>query len=46
MIHEARLDETEYGLRPSSEGWHVVNAGAAAWRRTAAVPGRWRRGAE
>ncbi len=33
MVPEARLDETEFGLRPVGEGWCVVNATAAAWRK-------------
>lgn len=33
MVRKARLDETEVGLRPEGEGWYVLNAGAAAWKR-------------
>ena len=31
MIEEARLEETEYGLAPATEGWFVVNVRDAAW---------------
>jgi uncharacterized cupin superfamily protein len=31
MVEEARLDETETGLKPTTEGWFVVNVGDAAW---------------
>jgi uncharacterized cupin superfamily protein len=28
---EARLEQTESGLKPASEGWFVVNVGETAW---------------
>ena len=31
MVPEARLEETEAGLVPASEGWFVVNARDARW---------------
>ena len=31
MIDEARLEQTEYGLAPASEGWFTVNVREAAW---------------
>jgi uncharacterized cupin superfamily protein len=30
-VPEARLDDSGSGLAPTSEGWFVVNVGAAAW---------------
>ncbi|MGH3134756.1 MAG: cupin domain-containing protein [Gaiellaceae bacterium] len=33
MITEARLEATEHGLVPDGEGWFVVNARDARWRR-------------
>ena len=32
-MKEARLEETESGLRPADEGWFVVNARHARWMR-------------
>jgi uncharacterized cupin superfamily protein len=37
MIPEAPLEQTEAGLAPAGEGWFVLNARAARWRRR---PGR------
>jgi uncharacterized cupin superfamily protein len=31
MPEEARLEKTESGLKPVSEGWFVVNVGETAW---------------
>ena len=31
MIDEARLEQTEYGLAPATEGWFTVNVREAAW---------------
>jgi uncharacterized cupin superfamily protein len=31
MVEEARLEETEDGVVPTSDGWFVVNARAAPW---------------
>ena len=31
MVPEARLDSTEHGLVPDSEGWFVLNAREARW---------------
>jgi uncharacterized cupin superfamily protein len=31
MIDEARLETTEYGLAPATEGWFAVNVREAAW---------------
>ena len=31
MPDEARLEETESGLKPVSEGWFVVNVGETGW---------------
>ncbi len=31
MADEARLERTEYGLTPATEGWFVVNIRDAAW---------------
>jgi quercetin dioxygenase-like cupin family protein len=31
MIEEARLEQTDYGLAPATEGWFVVNVPDAAW---------------
>ncbi|HZO48540.1 MAG TPA: cupin domain-containing protein [Gaiellaceae bacterium] len=33
MVPEARLEQTEQGRRPASEGWFVLNARDARWRR-------------
>lgn len=33
MVEEARLEETETGLRPVGEGWFVVNVRDARWMR-------------
>ena len=32
MVPEAPLEQTEHGLRPSGEGWFVLNARDAVWR--------------
>jgi len=32
MVDEARLEATDSGLTPASEGWFVVNVSDAAWR--------------
>ena len=32
MVEEARLEETETGLKPVSEGWFVVNVRDASSR--------------
>jgi uncharacterized cupin superfamily protein len=32
MVPEARLEQTEHGLRPTGEGWYVVNARDVPWR--------------
>ena len=37
MVAEARVEETEHGLVPEDEGWFVLNARDARWRR---APGR------
>ena len=31
MVQEARLERTEYGLAPATEGWFAVNVRDAAW---------------
>lgn len=31
MLSEARMEHTEYGLAPATEGWFVVNVRDAAW---------------
>jgi uncharacterized cupin superfamily protein len=31
MVHEAPLEQTEFGLVPKGEGWFVVNAKEARW---------------
>jgi uncharacterized cupin superfamily protein len=31
MVEEARLEESEYGLEPVTEGWFVVNVRDAVW---------------
>jgi uncharacterized cupin superfamily protein len=31
MTTEARLEQTDSGLKPASEGWFVVNVGETAW---------------
>jgi len=33
MVPEAPLEQTEEGLQPAGEGWFVLNAREAAWRR-------------
>jgi len=33
MVEEARLDSTEHGLVPDGDGWFVLNARDARWRR-------------
>ena len=33
MVREAKLEETGYGLAPAGEGWFVLNAREARWRR-------------
>jgi uncharacterized cupin superfamily protein len=37
MVPEAQLESTEHGLSPRGEGWFVLNAREACWRR---APGR------
>jgi uncharacterized cupin superfamily protein len=32
VVPEARIEKTEYGLAPASEGWFVLNALDATWR--------------
>ena len=32
MVEEARLEQTEYGLTPKTDGWFVLNAREAPWR--------------
>ena len=32
MVPEARLEQTEHGLAPKSDGWFVLNAREAPWR--------------
>jgi quercetin dioxygenase-like cupin family protein len=31
MVEEARLEQSEYGLTPATEGWFVVNVRDGAW---------------
>jgi len=31
MVQEARMERTEYGLAPATEGWFAVNVRDAAW---------------
>jgi uncharacterized cupin superfamily protein len=31
MVEEARLEETDFGLEPATDGWFVVNIRDAAW---------------
>jgi uncharacterized cupin superfamily protein len=33
MVREARLESTEHGLVPQEDGWFVLNAREARWRR-------------
>ena len=33
MVPESRLDATEHGLVPQGDGWFVLNAREARWRR-------------
>ena len=33
MVEEARLEQSDTGLRPTSEGWFVVNVRNARWMR-------------
>lgn len=40
MVEQAQLEEVGSGLAPVSDGWFVVNAGAAAWVRNDAFGGR------
>ena len=37
MVPEARLEQTEHGLVPKTDGWFVLNARETAWRH---APGR------
>ena len=37
MVEEARLEETEYGLTPATEGWFVVNVRDGAWMTNEAL---------
>src|SRR3954471_6033446 len=39
-VEEAKLEDVGSGLAPTSPGWFVVNAGAAAWMRNDAFGGR------
>jgi uncharacterized cupin superfamily protein len=32
MVPEAAIEQTDHGLRPSGEGWFVLNAREACWR--------------
>ena len=34
MVPEAKLEKTEHGVAPTSEGWFVLNARDAVWRAT------------
>src|SRR5688572_2473066 len=31
-MHEARIEETEHGLVPATDGWFVLNLGDVAWQ--------------
>jgi hypothetical protein len=42
VVPEAPLEQTEDGLLPAGEGWFVVNAREAAWRRCEGM-GKWPR---
>jgi quercetin dioxygenase-like cupin family protein len=42
VVPEAPLEHTEYGLLPAGEGWFVLNAREAEWRRWDGL-GRWPR---
>ncbi len=42
MVPEARPEQTEDGLLPAGEGWFVLNAREAAWRRWQGI-GKWPR---
>jgi quercetin dioxygenase-like cupin family protein len=42
MVPEAPLEQTEDGLLPAGEGWFVLNAREAAWRRWDGM-GKWPR---
>ena len=42
MVPEARPEQTEDGLLPAGEGWFVLNAREAAWRRWEGI-GKWPR---
>jgi len=42
MVPEAPLEQTEDGLLPAGEGWFVLNAREAAWRRWEGM-GKWPR---
>ncbi len=42
MVPEAPFEQTEDGLLPAGEGWFVLNAREAAWRRWEGM-GRWPR---
>ena len=33
MVPEAPLEQTEHGLVPKGEGWFVLNARDAPWRK-------------
>ena len=41
-VPQAPLEQTEHGLLPAGEGWFVLNAREAAWRRSE-VLGKWPR---
>ena len=40
MVAEAPLDRTETGLTPAGEGWFVLNAREARWRRADGIGAR------
>jgi mannose-6-phosphate isomerase-like protein (cupin superfamily) len=42
MVPEAPLEQTEHGLLPAGEGWFVLSAREAAWRRWEGI-GKWPR---
>jgi quercetin dioxygenase-like cupin family protein len=42
MAPEAPIEQTEHGLLPAGDGWYVLNAREAVWRRRDGM-GRWPR---
>jgi uncharacterized cupin superfamily protein len=34
-MHEARIEQTETGLKPADDGWFILNAGEIGWDRLA-----------